>query len=50
MWLAYVLMVAFALAKPVPWYGLAFGFFALLFLFWILMRVVFPPDLKTQKR
>jgi len=49
MWLAYVLMVAFVLAKPVP-YGLAFGFFALLFLFWILMRVVFPPDLKTQKR
>lgn len=48
MWLAYVLMVAYALAKPVPWYGLAIGLFALFFLFWVLIRAAFPPDFKTS--
>jgi hypothetical protein len=49
MWLAYVLLVVYGLAKPVPWYGLAFGLFGLFVLFWIMFRAIFPPDFSKSK-
>lgn len=45
MWLAYVVMITLMLAKPMPWYGLALGIFALFFLFWILFHALFPSRL-----
>lgn len=39
-WLSFVFMIAFALAKPVPWYGLSFGLFSLFCLFWLFVRQV----------
>lgn len=45
MWLAFVVMIAFMLAEPVPWYGLALGVFTLFLLFWVLFHAVFPSRL-----
>lgn len=39
-WLSLVLTILWQLAKPVPWYGLALGFFCLFALFWLFIRQV----------
>ncbi len=49
LWLGFVSLIAFELSKPVPWYGLALGFFGLFALFHFMFIAIIPSNSSKSK-